>query len=78
VNLLRPGGDEIQYARLHRLHISRNCAMLAVALTPVFAVRRWVRYRRNMQALGKLDDRMLRDIGLIRSVIQSAAWTNAR
>jgi uncharacterized protein YjiS (DUF1127 family) len=52
--------------------------MLAVALTPVFAVRRWVRYRRNMQALGKLDDRMLRDIGLIRSAIQSAAWTNAR
>jgi uncharacterized protein YjiS (DUF1127 family) len=78
VNLLRPGGDEIQCARLHGLHISRNCAMLAVALTPVFAVRRWMRYRKNIEALAKLDDRMLRDIGLTRSAIQSAAWTNAR
>jgi uncharacterized protein YjiS (DUF1127 family) len=52
--------------------------MLAVALTPVFAVRRWMRYRKNIEALAKLDDRMLRDIGLTRSAIQSAAWTNAR
>jgi uncharacterized protein YjiS (DUF1127 family) len=52
--------------------------MIAVALTPYFAVRRWVRYRNNMQALDKLDDRMLRDIGLTRSSLESAVWTNAR
>jgi uncharacterized protein YjiS (DUF1127 family) len=63
---------------LHRLHISRNCAMLAVALTPVFAVRRWMRYRKNIEALAKLDDRMLRDIGLTRSSLENAVWVNAR
>jgi uncharacterized protein YjiS (DUF1127 family) len=52
--------------------------MLAVALSPFFAARRWVRYRRNMQALDKLDDRMLRDIGLTRSALESAVWRNAR
>jgi uncharacterized protein YjiS (DUF1127 family) len=52
--------------------------MLAVALSPFFAVRRWVRYRKNMQALDKLDDRMLRDIGLTRSSLESAVWRNAR
>ena len=48
--------------------------MLAVALSPFFAVRRWVRYRRNMQALDKLDDRMLRDIGLTRTALENVVW----
>ena len=52
--------------------------MLAVALIPVFSLRRWVRYHRNMQALDKLDDRMLRDIGMTRSSLESAVWRNAR
>jgi uncharacterized protein YjiS (DUF1127 family) len=52
--------------------------MLAVALSPYFAARRWVRYRRNMQALDKLDDRMLRDIGLTRAALQNVVWNNAR
>ena len=52
--------------------------MLAVALTPVFTLRRWISYRRNMEALTKLDDRMLRDIGVTRTAIRNAAWTNAR
>jgi uncharacterized protein YjiS (DUF1127 family) len=52
--------------------------MLAVALSPFFAARRWVRYRRNMQALDKLDDHMLRDIGLTRSALEDAVWRNAR
>ena len=52
--------------------------MLAVALTPVFALRRWMSYRRNIEALSKLDDRMLRDIGLTRATIPGAAWINAR
>jgi uncharacterized protein YjiS (DUF1127 family) len=52
--------------------------MLAVALSPFFAIRRLIRYRRNMQALEKLDDRMLRDIGLTRSSLENAVWMNAR
>ena len=35
--------------------------MLAIALSPFFAVRRMIRYRRNMQALEGLDDRMLHE-----------------
>ena len=52
--------------------------MLAVALSPFFAIRRLIRYRRNMQALNTLDDRMLRDIGLTRAALESAVWKNAR
>ena len=52
--------------------------MLAVALTPYFAVRRWARFHKNMQALDKLDDRMLCDIGLTRTALESAVWKNAR
>ena len=52
--------------------------MLAVALSPFFVVRRWVRYRRNMQALDKLDDRMLRDIGLTRTALEKRGVNNAR
>jgi uncharacterized protein YjiS (DUF1127 family) len=52
--------------------------MLAVALTPVFALRRWMRYRKNLGALRSLDDRTLRDIGLIRTTIRHAAWADAR
>jgi len=52
--------------------------MLAVALSPFFAIRRLIRYRRNMRALDRLDDRMLRDIGLTRSSLESAVWNNAR
>ena len=52
--------------------------MLAVALSPFFAVRRLIRYHRNMQALEGLDDRILRDIGLTRTALQNAVWRNAR
>ena len=52
--------------------------MLAVALSPFFAIRRLISYRRNMRALDRLDDRMLRDIGLTRSSLESAVWNNAR
>jgi uncharacterized protein YjiS (DUF1127 family) len=52
--------------------------MLAVALSPFFAIRRLIRYRRNMRALDRLDDRMLRDIGLTRSSLENAVWNNAR
>jgi uncharacterized protein YjiS (DUF1127 family) len=64
--------------QLQGLYCSRNCIMLSVALSPYFAVRRWVRYCRNMQALDKLDDRMLRDIGLTRSALRNVVWRNAR
>jgi uncharacterized protein YjiS (DUF1127 family) len=37
-----------------------------------------MRYRKNIVALAKLDDRMLRDIGLTRSALESAVWRNAR
>jgi uncharacterized protein YjiS (DUF1127 family) len=52
--------------------------MLAVALTPFIAARRWVRYRNNLAALRKLDDRTLRDIGVLRTAIRHAAWADAR
>ena len=52
--------------------------MLAVALIPVFSLRRWVRYRKNLATLRKLDDRTLRDIGLMRTAIRHAAWADAR
>jgi uncharacterized protein YjiS (DUF1127 family) len=52
--------------------------MLAVALTPFFVARRWMRYRNNLAALRKLDDHMLRDIGVLRTAIRHAAWADAR
>lgn len=39
----------------------------------VRAVRRWHRYRKTVVALARLDDRMLRDIGLNRDEITSVA-----
>ena len=52
--------------------------MLAVAITPVFALRRWMHYRKNLATLRKLDDRTLRDIGLTRTALRHAAWADAR
>jgi uncharacterized protein YjiS (DUF1127 family) len=34
---------------------------------PLTALRRWLRYRKNLKILAQFDDRMLRDIGLNRS-----------
>lgn len=38
-------------------------------------VRKYLQYRATLSALGNVDDRTLRDIGLHRSQIMSAAWT---
>ncbi len=38
----------------------------------------WRRYRAGVRELSQLDDRMLHDIGLNRTQIQSAAWNGAR
>jgi len=46
-------------------------------LQPISALRRWIRYRSNLQTLIQLDDRTLRDIGLTRSTIRNAAWKGA-
>jgi len=44
---------------------------------PISTLRRWVRYRSTLQALTRLDERTLNDIGLTRSAIQHAAWEDA-
>ena len=44
---------------------------------PLSTLRRWVRYRNNLQALSRLDERTLNDIGLTRSAIRQAAWEGA-
>jgi uncharacterized protein YjiS (DUF1127 family) len=41
---------------------------------PISTLWRWVRYRSNLQALTRLDERTLNDIGLTRSAIRHAAW----
>ena len=46
-------------------------------LNPLTALRRWVRYRNNLDILTRLDDRTLRDIGLYRSDIGNVARKNA-
>ena len=46
-------------------------------LKPLSALRRWMRYRSNLNALQRLDDRTLRDIGLYRSEIGIVAKRNA-
>jgi uncharacterized protein YjiS (DUF1127 family) len=47
-------------------------------LQPLAALRRWLRYRANLKVLSRLDDRMLRDIGLDRCGIRYAARESAR
>jgi uncharacterized protein YjiS (DUF1127 family) len=37
------------------------------------ALRNWLQYRRTLYALQRLDDRILRDIGLSRSSLLAAA-----
>jgi uncharacterized protein YjiS (DUF1127 family) len=44
---------------------------------PLSTLRRWVRYRINLQTLNQLDERTLNDIGLTRSAIYQAAWERA-
>ena len=44
---------------------------------PLSTLRRWIRYRSNLQTLARLDDRTLNDIGLTRSAIRHAAWEGA-
>jgi uncharacterized protein YjiS (DUF1127 family) len=44
----------------------------------VAALRTWKRYRITVRQLSQLDNRMLRDIGLDRSEIESRAWHSVR
>ena len=52
--------------------------MLAVALTPSSRSAAGCAIAGTCRPCDKLDDRMLRDIGLIRSALQNVAWANAR
>ena len=45
-------------------------------LRPLSALRRWMRYRANLNVLQQLDDRTLRDIGLYRSELGRVARYN--
>lgn len=40
----------------------------------VGAIMRYVRYRSQLLSISKLDDRTLRDIGLNRGELRTAAW----
>ena len=40
----------------------------------VGTIVRYVRYQSQLSSVSKLDDRILRDIGLNRDELQSAAW----
>ena len=41
------------------------------------AIMRYVRYQSQLSSVSKLDDRILRDIGLNRGELRSAAWNMA-
>ena len=44
-----------------------------IILSTLRALPAWIRYRRTLSALARLDDHMLRDIGISRSGIEHAA-----
>lgn len=44
----------------------------------VSAFKAWARYRSTVRELSMLDNRMLQDIGLDRSEIESRAWQSVR
>ncbi len=48
--------------------------MLTFMISMLIRLRRWLRYRRNLQVLALLDDRTLSDIGIARSDVPRAAW----
>ena len=41
-------------------------------------VRRWRNYRETVDALSRLDDRELNDLGIHRSSIHAIAWNSAQ
>ena len=41
------------------------------------AAGRYLRYRSQLASIIELDDRTLRDIGLLRSELRAVAWTTA-
>ena len=43
----------------------------------VGTIMRYVRYQSQLSSVSKLDDRILRDIGLDRGELRSAAWNMA-
>jgi uncharacterized protein YjiS (DUF1127 family) len=43
----------------------------------VGAIAQYLRYRSQLTSISSLDDRILRDIGLNRSELRSAAWDMA-
>ena len=43
----------------------------------VGAIAQYLRYRSQLTSVSSLDDRILRDIGLSRSELRSAAWDMA-
>ncbi|MDB5575089.1 MAG: hypothetical protein JWR80_265 [Bradyrhizobium sp.] len=45
--------------------------------TLVGAIAQYLRYRSQLTSISQLDDRILRDIGLNRSELRSAAWDMA-
>jgi uncharacterized protein YjiS (DUF1127 family) len=55
-----------------RLINSAGIAMFIESL--VGTIMRYARYRRQLTSISNLDDRILRDIGLNRGELRSAAW----
>lgn len=49
--------------------------MLLASIIDLF--RRYVRYRSQLSNIAELDERILRDIGLSRGELASAAWRNS-